>query len=83
MLDLLTCDEIIIHACRARLASSRHLDFFRLDYPVVDPPEWHRWVTLRLEDGDVKTGRLPIDFWGPLKQTYEEHNRDYKGWYGS
>jgi len=71
--NILTCDEMIIHASMARKASSRYLDFFRLDFPEIDPPEWHRWVTVKLEDGKVKTGALSIDFWGPLKENYEKH----------
>jgi succinate dehydrogenase/fumarate reductase flavoprotein subunit len=81
VLDLITCSQIIIHACMARKASSQTLDFNRLDYPDMDPPEWHKWITVKQEDGEVKTGSLPIDFWGPLKEGYEEHNKDYEGWY--
>jgi succinate dehydrogenase/fumarate reductase flavoprotein subunit len=71
--NILTCDEMIIHASMARKASSRYLDFFRLDFPEFDPPEWHQWVTVKLKDGNVQTGVLPIDFWGPLKENYEKH----------
>jgi succinate dehydrogenase/fumarate reductase flavoprotein subunit len=83
VLDLLTCDQIIINACLARKASSEYLDFYRLDYSQVDPPEWHKWITVRLEGGDVKTRMLPIVFWGDLKENYEAYNRDYRGWYRS
>ncbi|MBW1997844.1 MAG: FAD-dependent oxidoreductase [Deltaproteobacteria bacterium] len=83
VLDLLTCDQIITHACLARKASSEHLDFYRLDYPQVDPPEWRGWVTVKLEGGEVKSRMLPIDFWGDLKEGYEAHNQNYKGWYSS
>jgi succinate dehydrogenase/fumarate reductase flavoprotein subunit len=71
--NILTCNEIIIHSSMARKASSGYLDFFRLDYPEIDPPDWQKWVTVRLEDGTVKIGGLPIDFWGPLKENYEKH----------
>lgn len=81
VLDILTCSQIIIHACLVRKASSRFLDFNRIDYPEMDPPEWHKWLTVKLEDGAVKTRRLPIDFWVPLKENYEACNKDYKGWY--
>jgi len=72
--NILTCNEIILHSSRARKASSRYLDFFRLDYPEMDPPDWHKWVTVKQEDGTVKTGELPIDFWGPLKENYKKHH---------
>jgi succinate dehydrogenase/fumarate reductase flavoprotein subunit len=81
VLDLLTCSQIIIHACMARKASSQTLDFNRLDYPDMDPPEWHKWITVKQEDGEPKIGSLPIDFWGPLREGYEAHNKDYEGWY--
>ena len=71
--NILMCDEIILHSSMARKASSQYLDFFRLDFPEIDPPEWHQWVTVKREDGTVKTGELPIDFWGPLKENYEKH----------
>ncbi len=71
--NILACDEMILHASLARKASSKHLGFFRLDYPDQDPPEWHKWVTVRLTDGQVKTGELAIDFWKPLAENYEKH----------
>ena len=73
VLNILTCDEMIIHASMARKASSQRLGFSRLDYPETDPPNWHKWVTVRLERGTVKTGELPIDFWKPLAENYEKH----------
>jgi len=83
VLDLITCSQIIIHACLARKASSKFLNFQRLDYPEVDPPEWLKCIALRLEDSKVKSELMPIDFWGPLAENYEAHNKDYQGWYRS
>ena len=71
--NILTCSQMIIHASLARKASSPPLGFFRLDYPELDPPEWRKWVTIRLEDGRVKVGELPLDFWEPLRENYERH----------
>jgi len=71
--NILTCNEIILHSSWARKASSGYLDFFRLDYPEMDPPDWQKWVTVKRENGTVKTRELPIDFWGPLKENYEKH----------
>ena len=71
--NILTCDQMILHASLARRASSQHLGFFRLDYPDVDPPGWHHWVTVRLEEGGVRAGEFPIDFWKPLAENYERH----------
>jgi succinate dehydrogenase/fumarate reductase flavoprotein subunit len=80
-LSILTSAQIIIHASLARKASSRLLDFHRIDYPAIDPPEWHKFITLRLENGRVKVGEKPLDYAGNLKENYEKHNKDYTGVY--
>jgi len=81
VMDILTNCQIIIHASLARKASSQYLNFNRADYPEIDPPEWHKFITLRLENGDVKIGELPIDLGFPLTENYEAYNKDYQGWY--
>jgi len=73
VMDILTCSQMVIHASLARKASSRFLSFIRLDYPLLDPPEWHKWITIRLANGEAEIGELPIDFWGPLEENYEAH----------
>jgi succinate dehydrogenase/fumarate reductase flavoprotein subunit len=75
VMDILTVDQMIIHGCMSRKASSSYLNFGRLDYPQKDPPEWHKWLTLKLEDGAVKKGELPIDYWGSLKENYEAYSK--------
>ena len=75
VLDILTCCEIITHACLARKASNRWLSFERLDYPEDDPPQWRKWVTLKLEDNEVKVGELSLDYYGSLKENYEAHRK--------
>jgi succinate dehydrogenase/fumarate reductase flavoprotein subunit len=59
----MTVGEMIMHASLARKASSKDLDFWRLDYPEVDPPEWRKFVTTRLEGEAVQIAYLPIGFW--------------------
>jgi succinate dehydrogenase/fumarate reductase flavoprotein subunit len=78
-LSMLTNAQIILHASLARKASSRPLDFQRLDYPELDPPEWNKFLTIKLENDKVKVGEKPLDYAGNLKQNYESHNKDYKG----
>jgi len=75
----MTVGEIILHASLARKASSLLLDFKRLDYPQVDPPEWHKIVTIRLENGDIKVGELPLNYWllPPYASTCEENYRKH------
>jgi len=77
----LNVGEVIIHACLARKASSRPLGFSRLDYPQMDPPEWNRFMTIRQENGDIKTGDLPFNYWllPPHSPSYEENYRKHSG----
>jgi len=74
-LHILTIAEIIIQASLARKASNSWLNFARLDYPEDDPPEWHKWVTLKLDEDRVKVGELPLDYYGSLKENYEAHSK--------
>ncbi len=76
-LSMLTHAQIIIHASLARRASSKFLDFNRIDFPQLDPPEWHKFITVKQENGEVKTGERPLDYCGNLKENYEAHNMDY------
>jgi len=80
-LSILTHAQIILQASLARKASSRFLDFHRIDYPELDPPEWNKFLTVKLENGKVKVGELPFDYCGNLKENYEAHNKDYTGVY--
>lgn len=74
---MLTHAQIIIHASLARRASSKFLGFNRIDYPQLDPPEWHKFITVKQDNGEVKTGELSLDYCGNLKENYAAHNRDY------
>jgi succinate dehydrogenase/fumarate reductase flavoprotein subunit len=80
-LSLLTHGQIVLQASLARKASSQMLNFFRIDYPQVDPPEWNKFVTIKLENGKVKAGELSMDYWGDMKANYEARNKDYTGVY--
>jgi succinate dehydrogenase/fumarate reductase flavoprotein subunit len=80
-LNMLAHGQIMLNASLARKASSQPLNFFRIDYPEVDPPEWNKFITVRLEDGKVKTKDYPMGYFGDLKGNYEAHNRDYQGVY--
>lgn len=78
--DLLTLAEIIILAMRQRKASSTVLNFYRLDYPYIDPPEYSKFLTLRLSrSGIVESERL-FRWWlkppylTSYKENYEKHN---------
>ncbi len=47
---LISVGELVMHSSLARKASSALLSFQRLDYPEVDPPEWQKFLPIRLED---------------------------------
>ena len=36
---------------------------------------------MKLENNRVKTGELPLNYYGNLKANYEAHNKDYAGVY--
>ena len=80
-LSMLESAKIIIQASLARKASSMPLNFQRIDFPAMDPPEWNKFLTIKLEDDKVKIGERPQEFWGDMKQQYEAHNKDYTGVY--
>jgi succinate dehydrogenase/fumarate reductase flavoprotein subunit len=80
-ISLLQYARIILHASLARKASSMPMFFQRIDYPTMDPPEWNKFITVKLEDDQVKIGELPSRFWGDMKQQYEAYNQDYTGVY--
>ena len=71
---------MIIHASLARKASSPNIGFYRLDYPTPNPPEWHKWITLRLDKYRIVSAEVPLGFWKPMIENYEKHN--HWKWYG-
>jgi succinate dehydrogenase/fumarate reductase flavoprotein subunit len=77
----ITVGEIVMHASLARKASSRALEFNRIDYPEMDPPEWNKLVTIRLKNGDIKVGELPLNYWllPPNAPTYEKNYKKHCG----
>jgi succinate dehydrogenase/fumarate reductase flavoprotein subunit len=73
--NILMIGQMVIYASMARKASSRLLGFTRSDYPLVDPPEWHKLVTIRLEQDQVKVGELPITYGAPLAENYAKYGK--------
>lgn len=75
--SLIKVGEMVINASLARKASSVYLDFFRLDYPEMDPEEWQKLIPIRLENNEVKVRDLPLDYdlKPPYASTYEENYR--------
>ena len=74
---ILTVGEMVMHASLARRASSAQLDFSRLDYPALDPPEWRKLLPLHRERGEVVCRDLPLDYYlrPPFASTFEDNYR--------
>ena len=75
--SVLTNARIVLHSCLARKASAKHLHFERIDYPEKDPPEWHKFVTVRKTEDGVAVGERDIEYYGSLTEEYESLNEDY------
>ena len=79
-LSLLTHAQIIFHASLARRPAAVRCPSSESITPI-DPPEWNKFITIKLENNKVKTGELPLNYWGNMKANYEAHNRNYTGVY--
>jgi succinate dehydrogenase/fumarate reductase flavoprotein subunit len=75
--SLIDMGEMVMHASLARRCSSLYLDFYRLDYPEMDPVEWEKLLPIRRQEDGVKTRELPLDFHlkAPYADSYEENYR--------
>ena len=71
--NIITVGRMMFEASRARKASSSHLGFTRTDYPEIDPPEWNKWVTIKLDEGNVKVGELALDYYGDMEKNYQDY----------
>jgi len=78
---LITVGEMVMQASLLRKCSTAYLDFYRLDYPKMDPPEWEKHLPMRQEDGRVKWRELPLDFHlrPPYASSYEENCARHAG----
>ena len=77
---ILTVGEMVMHASLARRASSEQLDFRRLDYPVVDPPDPQAGAhTARPRRGDRPRPPARLLPRPPYASTFEENYRIHSG----
>jgi succinate dehydrogenase/fumarate reductase flavoprotein subunit len=74
-LNIVDVSQLIIKACMERKASSEFLGFQRSDYPAVDPPEWHKLITLKQEHEHVTVGELPVDYGAPYAENYAKYSK--------
>jgi succinate dehydrogenase/fumarate reductase flavoprotein subunit len=73
VLDIVTVCDMILAACQARKASNSWIFFERMDFPDNDPPDWRKWITIKLVDQKLKVGEVPLDYYGSLKENYKAH----------
>jgi succinate dehydrogenase/fumarate reductase flavoprotein subunit len=71
--NIITVGRIIMESCLARKASNSILGLTRSDYREDNPTEWKKWITIKMVDGQIKTGTLPLDYYGNLKENYDSH----------
>jgi succinate dehydrogenase/fumarate reductase flavoprotein subunit len=77
VIDILTCAQMIVHASKARKASSEVLSFNRIDYPANDPPEWHKYIVIRQDQNDgVRVTDRPLGFWGDYESNYRPRHAE-------
>jgi len=59
--SLISVGKLVMQASLQRKASSRYLDFYRLDYPELDPPDWARLLPIKQLDGKVQVRDLSFN----------------------
>jgi succinate dehydrogenase/fumarate reductase flavoprotein subunit len=80
-LSLIEHAKIIIRAMKERKLTNMRLGISRVDYPQDDPEDAKYYLALKQVDGRIVFERIPIRFWGNMKEEYEAHNPDYTGVY--
>lgn len=80
-LSLIEYAKIVINAMKERRFTNAKLKIERIDYPENNEEDAANYLTLTQVDGEIRFGRLPIRFWGNMKEQYEAHNQDYTGVY--
>ena len=77
--SLISVGELVLKSCLARKASNSILDFHRLDYPDMDPPEWNKLLPIKQIDWGIEVRDLPLDFHlrEPYAADYEENYREH------
>lgn len=80
VLDILEVSKMILNACLLRESSSKPLCFERSDFPQMDPEEDRCFITIYQENGEVKSRRVPLNYYGDdVEAEYEKRNQDYIG----
>ena len=80
-LSMLEHAKIALQAMKERKFSSVELGLTRLDYPEPDEEDMNNYLVVKQENGKTKFRRVPVRYWGNMKEQYEAHNMDYTGVY--
>lgn len=59
--NLATIAKVCLTAALERRASSHYHLHFRVDYPQWDPPEWKKWILIRLHHDQIRVEHRPIE----------------------
>ena len=80
-LNMLEHAKIVLSAMKERRLTSPDLRVQRLDYPEGDAADENNYLTVTLKEDGISFGRMPVRFWGNMKEQYEAYNPDYAGVY--
>ncbi len=80
-LSLIEHAKIMIQAMKERKLSNPKLSLSRVDSPENNEEEMKYYLALHQEEGKPVFERIPLRYWGNMKEQYEAHNPDYTGVY--
>ncbi len=75
--DILEVSQLIVHSCLARKSSAKPLCFYRGDEKEQDQEKENKFITIKQKSQKIEIGGKPLDYFGNLKENYENHNKDY------
>ncbi|WP_300465072.1 hypothetical protein [Desulfobacula sp.] len=71
VLDIISCSELIIHACMARKSENPWLSFKRLDCKANNPYDGEKWISVKkTKDNRIETDDVPLDYAGDIFENY-------------
>jgi succinate dehydrogenase/fumarate reductase flavoprotein subunit len=70
---------LYLEAAKVRKASSALIGFNRLDYPEIDPDEWHKFLPISKKNDEVQSRDLPCDYYlnAPYAPDLEQNYQTY------
>lgn len=75
--DILTVSRIILNACLSRRSNSKPLRFTKNNYSGPETEDSGMLITVKQSDSRIVINKLPLDFYGDLKENYEKYNKEY------